>query len=376
VREDVTAENMPKRTSLLLPHKSERELENLLPFGAHGDTSLPGVDIDSYNVELQERGRFIGDQANKKAVFELLEARRAHARKRGEDPLGTTTTENFTKKKLEKILTKGEPAAAMLVQAVLDDFAGRLVKVIRRFLKIPEWKKVQRIAIGGGFRAGRIGELAIGRAQVLLDAEKIAVELRPVRADPDDAGLMGAAYLAPAWIFRGYDGILAVDIGGSNIRAGILRFKTPQANALLKPKVIDSLIWEHAEEDINRIEAVEELVGMLRKLAKRAVRNFRLAPFVGVGCPGRVRADGSIDRGAQNLPGNWESKQFNLPAHLRKHLTISRGQETVAIIHNDAVVQGLSELPAMRDVDHWAILTIGTGLGNAKYTTRPLFKKA
>ena len=362
---------MPKRISQLLPQKSERVLENLLPFGAHGDANLPGVDVDSYNIELQQRGRFVGDQANKKALSKLLEARREQARKRGEDPLGNTAAENLTKKRLEKILVKGEPAAAVLVQTALDDFAERLVKVIRRFLKIPEWKQVQRVVIGGGFRAGRIGELAIGKAQTLLDSEKIAVELRAVRADPDDAGLIGAAYLAPGWIFRGYDGILAVDIGGSNIRAGLLRFKAQRARAPLKPKVIDSLIWEHADEDINRSEAVEELVGMLQKLKKRAARDgFRLAPFIGIGCPGRVRADGSIDRGTQNLPGNWAAKRFNLPAHLRKHVSIIPGQETVAIIHNDAVVQGLSELPAMRDVEHWAIMTIGTGLGNAKFTTR------
>ena len=39
-------------------------------------------------------------------------------------------------------------------------------------------------------------------------------------------------------------------------------------------------------------------------------------------------------------------------------------------MHNDAVVQGLSELPFMRDVKHWAVLTIGTGLGNASFTNR------
>jgi len=37
-------------------------------------------------------------------------------------------------------------------------------------------------------------------------------------------------------------------------------------------------------------------------------------------------------------------------------------------MHNDAVVQGLSELPFMRDVSHWGVLTIGTGLGNASFT--------
>ncbi len=367
---------MPKRVSLLLPQKSERVLENLLPFGAHGDANLPGVDVDSYNLEIQQRGRFIGDQANKKALFELLEARRKIARKRDKDPLGNIATEDLTKKKLEKILTSGEPAASVLVQSALDDFAARLVKVIHRFRKIPEWKKVQRIAIGGGFRAGRMGELAIGRAQSLLDGEKVALELCAVRADPDDAGLMGSAYLAPAWIFEGYDGILAVDIGGSNIRCGIIRLKKARPRDPVKAKVIDSLIWGHGKEDVNRNEAVDELVDMLEKLIRRAARErFRLAPFIGMGCPGRIRADGAIDRGTQNLPGNWEAEHFNLPFHLHKHVSVISGHETTVIIHNDAVVQGLSELPAMRDVDHWAILTIGTGLGNAKFTTRPPLRK-
>jgi hypothetical protein len=39
-------------------------------------------------------------------------------------------------------------------------------------------------------------------------------------------------------------------------------------------------------------------------------------------------------------------------------------------MHNDAVVQGLSEIPYMRDVEHWGVLTIGTGLGNARFTNR------
>ena len=44
--------------------------------------------------------------------------------------------------------------------------------------------------------------------------------------------------------------------------------------------------------------------------------------------------------------------------------------ETVILLHNDAVVQGLSEAPFMRDVTHWGVLTIGTGLGNARFTNR------
>jgi hypothetical protein len=30
----------------------------------------------------------------------------------------------------------------------------------------------------------------------------------------------------------------------------------------------------------------------------------------------------------------------------------------------------LSEIPFMHDVEHWGVLTIGTGLGNARFTNR------
>jgi hypothetical protein len=39
-------------------------------------------------------------------------------------------------------------------------------------------------------------------------------------------------------------------------------------------------------------------------------------------------------------------------------------------MHNDGVAQGLSEVPFMQDVEHWGVLTIGTGLGNARFSNR------
>jgi hypothetical protein len=43
------------------------------------------------------------------------------------------------------------------------------------------------------------------------------------------------------------------------------------------------------------------------------------------------------------------------------------GHSVAVLLHNDAAVQGLSELPRMQDVDNWGVLTIGTGLGNASF---------
>ena len=51
---------------------------------------------------------------------------------------------------------------------------------------------------------------------------------------------------------------------------------------------------------------------MLQSQIKRASkRGLRLAPFIGIGCPGLIREDGSIEKGGHNLPGDWEHKSFN-----------------------------------------------------------------
>ena len=114
---------------------------------------------------------------------------------------------------------------------------------------------------------------------------------------------------------------------------------------------------------------MERLLAMLRELGDKAeARGLRLAPFVGVGCPGRISGSGCIERGGQNLPGDWEGGRFSLPDRIRGGLPRIGGRDTVVVVHNDAVVQGLSQAPWMRDVRHWAVLTIGTGLGNASFT--------
>jgi hypothetical protein len=81
---------------------------------------------------------------------------------------------------------------------------------------------------------------------------------------------------------------------------------------------------------------------------------------VGIGCPGIIDKDGSIERGAQNLPGNWESSRFNLPRCICEEIPKIGDHDTVIVMHNDAVIQGLSQLPFMQELDQWWVLTIGT----------------
>ena len=112
-----------------------------------------------------------------------------------------------------------------------------LAEVTRRFLKVKVWRDTERIVIGGGLRDGRVGELAIGRASVLLKADKIKVEIDLIRHHPNEAGLIGTAHLAPAWMFQAHDAILAVDIGGTNIRVGVVRLNLRKADDLSKADV-------------------------------------------------------------------------------------------------------------------------------------------
>ena len=225
--------------------------------------------------------------------------------------------------------------------------------------------------VGGGFRQSRVGELAIARTDILLKAGDFKVDLVPIRFHPDEAGLIGCLHLAPAWIFEAHDSILAVDIGGTNIRCGVVETRWKKAPDLSKAAVWQADLWRHADDEPTREGAVKRLVKMLKELIAAAdAQGLKLAPFIGIACPGVINDDGSIAKGAQNLPGNWESSKFNLPASLVEAIPEIGGHDTAVLMHNDGVAQGLSEVPFMQDVERWGVLTIGTGLGNARFTNR------
>src|SRR3954462_6405069 len=250
----------------------------------HGALRLPSVDVDSYNIELRDDEGFIGDRASKGAFRNIIENWRAELRKAGVDPLGEEASEELSKKKLDEILARGETEAAGIIHGAIEDFSQEFALVIRRFLKLKEWKDTERLVIGGGFRASRVGELVIGRAAVLLKAEKVKIELIPIHNDPDEAGLLGAVHLAPAWMFKAFDAILGVDIGGTNMRAGVVQLNLKGAPDLSKTKLWKFSLWRHGdEEDVKREHAVESLVEMLKGLLAAAKKKgVKTAPFIGV----------------------------------------------------------------------------------------------
>src|SRR5437868_7282761 len=339
--------------------------------GSHGATRLPSVDVDSFNIELKEDDHYLGDRASKGAFRKIFDRWRKPLGKSGEDPFGEEPSDKINKKALDEILVGDDTEASAVLHSAIEEFAQELAHVTRRFLKTKAWAKTERIVVGGGFRDSRLGELAIARAEIVVKADGFKVDMTPIRSLPDEAGLIGCLHLAPSWIFEAYDSILAVDIGGTNIRCGVVETRWKKASDLSKAEVWKAELWRHADDEPTREGAVKRLVKMLKGLIEAAdAEGLKLAPFIGIACPGVINEDGSIEKGAQNLPGNWESSKFNLPASLIEAIPQIGDHDTAVLMHNDGVVQGLSEVPFMQDVLHWGVLTIGTGLGNARFTNR------
>ena len=168
------------------------------PLLAHGAEQLSRVVVDAYNADMRTAEGFVGDRASKRAFQAILDDWRERVRKAGEDPFGDTPSEDLSKKQLDKVLADGDPEAAGVVQGAIEEFAQEFATVIRRFLRIKEWKNTERIVVGGGLRQSRIGELSIGRTAVILKAAGQSVDLRPIRYPSDHAGLVGCIHLVPS----------------------------------------------------------------------------------------------------------------------------------------------------------------------------------
>jgi predicted NBD/HSP70 family sugar kinase len=338
--------------------------------GRHGARRLPGLGIGAYNLALcaPDGDGFLGDRASQTAFRELLDAQRRGART-GDDPFGDAPATTLSADAVDHVLLGGDVDASHLVHATIEHYVAAFADVVEGFLTSPDWADVERIVLGGGFPASQAGGLAVRRVRREVERRALGVRIDDLGHDPDDAARLGWVHLLPDDV-RDAEAYLAVDLGGTNVRCGLVASKLAAAPDGACAEVAERLQWRHVEDAPNRDEAVRRMAGMLNVLTAQArTLGLRLAPFVGVACPGAIEADGRIAAGAQNLPGDWEAP-FRLSDALRDLLDPIDGRPPRVVLHNDAVVQGLSAWPAQRDTACWAVLTIGTGLGNAVYARR------
>src|SRR5215475_12418210 len=232
----------------------------------HGAGRLPSVDVDSFNIELKDDEGFLGDRASKGAFRKIFDRWRKPLRKTGKDPFGDVPSEEISKKALDDMLIGDDTEASAVVHSAIEEFAQELAYVTRRFLKTKAWARTERIVVGGGFRDSRLGELAIARTEIILKSDGFKIEMGPIRFHPDEAALIGALHLAPSWIFEAHDSILAVDIGGTNIRCGVVETRAKKAPDLAKACVWKSVLWRHVDDEPSREGAVKRIAKMLKEL--------------------------------------------------------------------------------------------------------------
>ena len=185
--------------------------------------------------------------------------------------------------------------------------------MIRRFLKLKSWRDTECIIVGGGFRASRIGELAIARREPASERRRHRDRPPLIDNDPDEAALIGTGHLLPAWMIEGYDAMLAADIGGTNLRAGVVELNLSKAKDLSKRASSISNSGVTRRGEVKREHAVEELVSMFTTLMKE---NKTSASRTGhrPGLPG-CHPRGWLDRAWRaESPGQLGEQQFQSAA--------------------------------------------------------------
>jgi hypothetical protein len=96
--------------------------EGTLP--THGAKTLPSVEVDDYNLEIEDEEGFIGDKASKGAFRRMLDEVKEVLRKDDEDPFGDKDSEDIRKKKLDAVLAKGDAEAAAVVQSAIEKYSS------------------------------------------------------------------------------------------------------------------------------------------------------------------------------------------------------------------------------------------------------------
>ncbi len=151
---------------------------------------------------------------------------------------------------------------------------------------------------------------------MLLKSEDHEIELELIQNHPDEAGLIGAAHLMPSWMLQGHDGILAVDIGGTNIRVGIVELRLKKAKDLSKAAVFASDLWRHGDEKTKRDEAVGRLIDMLKEhIAIAAKEGLRAGARRRHRLP-RHHSRGRLDRDRRSEPARQLGEQPLQPLQL------------------------------------------------------------
>ncbi len=251
------------------------------------------------------------------------------------------------------------------IEKALVKMGQNLGRVLERLTNWSYWKNTEEVFIGGGLSEGVSGDILIREAKSYLSKNKEnSIELKKIHYHPSVAGLIGTTYFLPQKV-RG-DTILAVDLGGGNLRTGLIT-STPNMKETLV-HYTNLLNWRTLDLDKKSLVdlIVQEVLDCL-KVGKQL--DIKISEYGGIAIPALLDDEGFITGKDRNLPGDWTKTDFHMPSIIENKIKERGFKPMKFIAQNDVVCQGLSELPFMQDVKEWGILTVGTGLGNARFRT-------
>ncbi len=254
------------------------------------------------------------------------------------------------------------------VRAALLKMGENLGRIIERLMDWSYWRNTEKVFIGGGLSEGASGDVLIRQAEKHLSKVlDISVDLRKIHYHPAVAGLVGSTYFLPREV-KG-EPSLTVDLGGGNLRTGLITsVPGPEQDPVHYSKLLN---WRKLNLDrkslVNLI--AREILDCL-KIGKEI--GLKISKFGGLAIPALIDEEGYVIGKDRNLPGDWTSPGFHLPSILEAEIE-EKGFESIKFIaRNDVVCQGLSEIPFIEGVKEWGVLTVGTGLGNARFRNRKL----
>lgn len=337
----------------------------------HGERRLPLVDLKSYSLPLQSGDAFLGDLASGSRFREVLRDERHRIRCSDAPPFGHDRTHEIDGDDLDAaLLERATTPEGRVIDQAIQTFSQHLADVLRTFLATPEWAGTERIVCGGGLVEGRVGAEIVDRTGRLLRDAGERADLARLHHAPDEAGMIGWAHADGSGLLELADGFVAVDIGGTNVRWATVRRNGPLVSGR-EPEVVHHDKWGHAADEADQDELLDRIADGIVEMIGNAERDgLSLSPMVGISCPGAMRPDGRFSDGCQNLPGEWCNETFALPAEIESRLERRGHPNQLVALHNDAVIQALSETPWMQDVERWAAVTMGTGLGNCSFENR------
>jgi len=139
---------------------------------------------------------------------------------------------------------------------------------------------------------------------------------------------------------------IGVDLGGSNIKAGIV----DAHGAVLRDTTIP------AEAHLGPTHVIEQIERSIRNLLDAFPNGLKEFVGIGVGSPGSVDLDGGTVKYPPNFPG-WTVVRLGEALHKKFHLPIE--------VDNDANAAAIGEARFGAGVDYkdFIMITLGTGVG-------------